>query len=162
MSLVLVSLMISCFFLFLPAMTQPLTLGLVILIMTLGGCSMCGLFMSSWYGYLLFLVYVGGLLVMFAYVAALIPNVVYWINYKYVVFMGLSFLGLLMLFEGFYIDSGLLSPESDQWDSYEGIELCTAGGLIVALAHVLLVSLVAVVKICYRPGGALRAFSSKS
>nr|AIG21319.1 NADH dehydrogenase subunit 6 [Dendropoma corrodens] len=158
MTLVLVSLVITVFLLLLPAMTQPLTLGLVILTMTLGGCGMCGLFMSSWYGYMLFLIYVGGLLVMFAYVAALIPNVVYWVNYKYLVFLGLGFLGLLMLFEGFYIDSGLLTPESDEWDSYEGIELCTAGGLIVALALILLVTLVAVVKICYTRGGALRAF----
>jgi len=160
MTLVLVSLAITVFLLLLPAITQPLTLGFVILIITLGGCGMCGLFISSWYGYMLFLVYVGGLLVIFAYVAALIPNVMYWVNYKYVVFLGLSFLGLLILFEGFYIDSGLLTPESDEWDRYEGIELCTAGGLIVALAHVLLVTLVAVVKICYNRSGALRSFKS--
>nr|AAL04455.1 NADH dehydrogenase subunit 6 [Dendropoma corrodens] len=158
MTLVLVSLAVTVFLLLLPAMAQPLTLGLVILIMTLGGCGMCGLFMSSWYGYMLFLVFVGGLLVMFAYVAALIPNVMYSVNYKYVVFLGFGFLGLLVLFEGFFNDLGLLTPESNEWDSYEGVELCTVGGLIVVLAHVLLVTLVAVVKICYTRGGALRAF----
>nr|AIG21316.1 NADH dehydrogenase subunit 6 [Dendropoma corrodens] len=158
MTCVLFSLSVAVFLLLLPAMTQPLTLGLVILIMTLGGCSMCGLFMSSWYGYMLFLVYVGGLLVMFAYVAALIPNVMYWVNYKYVFFLCLGILGQLMLFEGFYNDLGLLSLESNEWDSYEGMELCTASGLFVGLAHVLLVTMVAVVKICYTRGGALRSF----
>lgn len=109
---------------------------------------------------MLFLVYVGGILVIFAYVAALIPNVIYWVNYKYVVVFSLSFLGLLILFEGFYIDSGLLTPVGNEGDRYEGIELCTAGGLIVALAHVLLVTLVAVVKICHNRGGALRSYKS--
>ena len=47
MTLVLVSLAITVFLLLLPAITQPLTLGFVILIITLGGCGMCGLFISS-------------------------------------------------------------------------------------------------------------------
>nr|AIG21320.1 NADH dehydrogenase subunit 6 [Dendropoma corrodens] len=158
MTLVLLSLVITAFLLLLPAMTQPLSLGLVILIMTLGGAAMCGLFMSAWYGYMLFLVYVGGLLVMFAYVSALIPNVVYWMNYKYLFFLCLSFLGLLVLYAGSFVDTGLLTPESAEWDSYEGIEVCTTGGLMVVLVHVLLVTLVAVVKICSVTGGSLRVF----
>nr|AIG21318.1 NADH dehydrogenase subunit 6 [Dendropoma corrodens] len=161
MTIVLFALLMAAFVLLLPAMSQPLTLGLVILIMTLGGGGLCGLLMSPWYGYLLFLVYVGGLLVMFVYVAALVPNVIYGINYNYVILLVLGLLGLMFLFKDYLLDSGLMAPESNEWDSYLGIELCTAGGLLVGLAHILLVTMVAVVKICYTRGGALRAFKFK-
>lgn len=57
-----------------PVLSQPLALGVVVLLFRLFSCVIVGLCVSSWYGYVLFLVYVGGLLVIFAYVAALVPN----------------------------------------------------------------------------------------
>merc|ERR1711893_494660 len=63
--------------LLLPLIAQPLRLGLVIILLTLMICCLRALLISSWYGYILFLIYVGGLLVIFAYVAALSPNVLF-------------------------------------------------------------------------------------
>ena len=61
-----------------PLMAQPLSLGLAIMISTLLMCILSAAFLSACYAYILFFViYVGGLLVMFAYVAALSPNVLF-------------------------------------------------------------------------------------
>nr|YP_009473312.1 NADH dehydrogenase subunit 6 [Cirriformia cf. tentaculata HK-2018]AVI26186.1 NADH dehydrogenase subunit 6 [Cirriformia cf. tentaculata HK-2018] len=54
--------------------TSPLTLGCSILIMTLAFCCLASIFTLSWFTLILFLIYVGGLLIMFAYFVALSPN----------------------------------------------------------------------------------------
>ena len=64
---------ITLSFLF-PVTSQPLTFGLTLLITTLISARICALISSSWYAYILFLIFIGGLLVIFAYVAALAPN----------------------------------------------------------------------------------------
>lgn len=74
MRLVVVSRFCFSLLFLMPTMMQPLRLGLCIIVLTGISCLLVGVVISSWYGYVLFLVYVGGLLVMFAYVSALAPN----------------------------------------------------------------------------------------
>lgn len=53
---------------------SPLPLGVLLLLLTLFASLLIASFTLSWFGFILFLIYVGGLLVMFAYFTALCPN----------------------------------------------------------------------------------------
>nr|ALS46247.1 NADH dehydrogenase subunit 6 [Glycera unicornis] len=54
--------------------SSPLTLGLWILMLALLTAAAAALSMASWFGFIIFLIYVGGMLVMFAYFSAIQPN----------------------------------------------------------------------------------------
>ncbi|CAJ1129313.1 Hypothetical predicted protein (mitochondrion) [Octopus vulgaris] len=56
---------------------QPLSLGFMIMLVSIFMSILISFFIYSWYGYMLFLVYVGGLLVMFMYIISLIPNLIF-------------------------------------------------------------------------------------
>jgi len=53
---------------------HPISLGAVIFLLRGLCCLIIGREVSSWYGYIIFLIYVGGILVIFAYIVALAPN----------------------------------------------------------------------------------------
>lgn len=53
---------------------NPITIGVLILIIALSLAIIYGLTLSSWIAFLLFLIYVRGILVIFAYFVALSPN----------------------------------------------------------------------------------------
>nr|UZF97222.1 NADH dehydrogenase subunit 6 [Conus textile] len=163
-SLLIISLTFSTL-LILPMMSQPLSLGLVIMVLTLLMCLVSGMTISAWYGYILFLIYVGGLLVMFAYVAALSPNVL---------FGGLtSLLSLVVLFPMLFVffyfyffkDSTYLSSYSSSsslmYLKMYGVELISPYmiSVLIGLGTVLLINLVVVAKICYYQQASLRPFS---
>nr|YP_010849325.1 NADH dehydrogenase subunit 6 [Conus tessulatus]WGH10450.1 NADH dehydrogenase subunit 6 [Conus tessulatus] len=163
-SLLIISLTFSTL-LILPMMSQPLSLGLVIMVLTLLMCLVSGMTISAWYGYILFLIYVGGLLVMFAYVAALSPNVL---------FGGLTpLLSLVVLFPMLFVffyfyffkDSTYLSSYSSSsslmYLKMYGVELISPYmiSVLIGLGTVLLINLVVVAKICYYQQASLRPFS---
>nr|YP_009002203.1 NADH dehydrogenase subunit 6 [Conus consors]AHG98738.1 NADH dehydrogenase subunit 6 [Conus consors] len=165
MSSLLVITLTFSMLLILPMMSQPLSLGLVIMVSTLLMCLVSGMTTSAWYGYILFLIYVGGLLVMFAYVAALSPNVL---------FGGLSPLFSLMMFFPvlcvlfyFYFlkDSSYLSFQSSfskfMYLKMYGVELISPYmiSILIGLGTVLLINLIVVAKICYYQQASLRPFS---
>nr|ARK18615.1 NADH dehydrogenase subunit 6 [Conus guanche]ARK18640.1 NADH dehydrogenase subunit 6 [Conus unifasciatus]QLH57109.1 NADH dehydrogenase subunit 6 [Varioconus trencarti] len=165
MSSLLIITLTSSTLLILPMMSQPLSLGLVIMISTLFMCLVSGMTTSAWYGYILFLIYVGGLLVMFAYVAALSPNVL---------FGGLTPLfSLIMLFPilfvlfyfCFFKDSSYLSFEPSfskfMYLKMYGVELISPYmiSILIGLGTVLLINLIVVAKICYYQQASLRPFS---
>nr|YP_010472541.1 NADH dehydrogenase subunit 6 [Mitrella albuginosa]UVG40726.1 NADH dehydrogenase subunit 6 [Mitrella albuginosa] len=152
--------------LMLPMMAQPLSLGLVIMISTLLMCFISAMTLSSWYGYILFLIYVGGLLVMFAYVAALSPNVL---------FGGMgplfsSCLLILPLMGGMFMYPLIDLSFVDNLSSYMELKFLKMYGvqmvspqmisILIGLAVILLVNLIVVVKICYYQQASLRPFKS--
>nr|AWH98395.1 NADH dehydrogenase subunit 6 [Conus tabidus] len=164
-SLLIISLTFSTL-LILPMMSQPLSLGLVIMVSTLFMCLVSGMTVSAWYGYILFLIYVGGLLVMFAYVAALSPNVL---------FGGLTPLISLILFVPilfalfyfcFFKDSSYLGFEPSfsklTYLKMYGVELISPYmiSVLIGLGTVLLINLIVVAKICYYQQASLRPFST--
>nr|YP_009471382.1 NADH dehydrogenase subunit 6 [Penion maximus]AVG72751.1 NADH dehydrogenase subunit 6 [Penion maximus] len=151
--------------LMLPMMVQPLSLGLVIMMSTLLMCFISAMTLSSWYGYILFLIYVGGLLVMFAYVAALSPNVLFGKGTPMLFFFLLIF--PLMTIFYFYplIDLssiGYLFTYSElKFLKMYGIEMVSPQmiSILIGLAIILLINLVVVVKICYYQHASLRPFN---
>nr|YP_009572218.1 NADH dehydrogenase subunit 6 [Nassarius pullus]AND76373.1 NADH dehydrogenase subunit 6 [Nassarius pullus] len=152
--------------LLLPLMMQPLSLGLVIMISTLLMCFISAMMLSPWYGYILFLIYVGGLLVMFAYVAALSPNVLFGKGTPMLFFLAM----VLPVFSIFYflplIDVSSISYLSIFSDmkflKIYGIEMVAPQmiSILIGLALILLINLIVVVKICYYQQASLRPFSS--
>nr|YP_003204804.1 NADH dehydrogenase subunit 6 [Monoplex parthenopeus]ACF04885.1 NADH dehydrogenase subunit 6 [Monoplex parthenopeus] len=150
--------------LMLPLMAQPLSLGLVIMFSTLLMCSISAMLISSWYGYILFLIYVGGLLVMFAYVAALSPNILFGGGTPLIFFMFMMApLGLLMFMYPL-IDLPSLHY-SNLYTNFKclkmyGVEMVSPHmiSILIGLAVILLINLVVIVKICYYQQSSLRPF----
>nr|YP_009707857.1 NADH dehydrogenase subunit 6 [Pseudocleopatra dartevellei]QEU52726.1 NADH dehydrogenase subunit 6 [Pseudocleopatra dartevellei] len=150
-----------------PLMAQPLSLGLSIMISTMFFCVLVGLYLSSWYGYILFLIYVGGLLVMFAYVAALSPNVLFGGANSFLFFMGAQVFIPIIMFNSIFLDSGNLLPFPGQHSSLItmktlGTELVSPSfiSILISLGLILLINLIVVVKICYYQYGTLRPYKA--
>nr|YP_007475333.1 NADH dehydrogenase subunit 6 [Neotrypaea japonica]AGE12449.1 NADH dehydrogenase subunit 6 [Neotrypaea japonica]URF19379.1 NADH dehydrogenase subunit 6 [Neotrypaea japonica]URF19392.1 NADH dehydrogenase subunit 6 [Neotrypaea japonica]URF19405.1 NADH dehydrogenase subunit 6 [Neotrypaea japonica]URF19418.1 NADH dehydrogenase subunit 6 [Neotrypaea japonica] len=77
-------------------MRHPLSMGLVLLLQTCLVCLSSGLLsLSYWFSYILFLVFLGGMLVLFIYVASLAPNEPFQLKLETTVFLLFS---LFMVF----------------------------------------------------------------
>jgi len=149
----------------LPLMAQPLRLGISIIISSLFLCSLTALVLSSWYAYILFLIYVGGLLVMFAYVAALSPNVLFRGGGPLILFFLLTFMFIRLIYFFPFLDFGRLRL-STELSTYKGLKNCSIqllsqeiAPILVSLGFILLINLVVVVKICYYQQSSLRPFN---
>nr|YP_010165062.1 NADH dehydrogenase subunit 6 [Mythimna loreyi]QRN71767.1 NADH dehydrogenase subunit 6 [Mythimna loreyi]UNP54544.1 NADH dehydrogenase subunit 6 [Mythimna loreyi] len=96
--------MISFFMLFL---NNPLSMGLMILIQTLLTCLLTGMLIKTyWFAYILFLTFLGGLLVLFIYVSSIASNEMFkfMINMKKMIFIML----ILMITLQFMYTNNLL------------------------------------------------------
>nr|WNH42625.1 NADH dehydrogenase subunit 6 [Neoperla caeleps] len=88
--------------------THPLAMGLTLLIQTLIICLTTGLLVHSfWFSYILFLVFLGGLLVLFIYVTTLASNEMFSLAPS--AFSMLSLFGLLSILIYIFLDP-LMSP----------------------------------------------------
>nr|APH08748.1 NADH dehydrogenase subunit 6 [Glyphostoma sp. JEU-2016] len=152
--------------LMLPLMSQPLSLGLVIMVSTLLMCVGSAIMLSQWYGYILFLIYVGGLLVMFAYVAALAPNVLFGRGTPFIFFMLMSLIFMSFFYFNPFIDLSSFSDISEydpqKFMKVYGVELVSPQmiSVLIGLALILLINLIVVVKVCYYQHASLRSFSN--
>nr|YP_010697707.1 NADH dehydrogenase subunit 6 [Neptis namba]WCF76505.1 NADH dehydrogenase subunit 6 [Neptis namba] len=71
----ILSLLLIFFSIFLFFINHPLAMGLLILIQTLLTCLLSGMLISTyWFSYILFLIFLGGLLVLFIYVSSVASN----------------------------------------------------------------------------------------
>nr|YP_003204739.1 NADH dehydrogenase subunit 6 [Fusiturris similis]ACF04846.1 NADH dehydrogenase subunit 6 [Fusiturris similis] len=162
-ALIIFSLTFSSILMF-PLMSQPLSLGLAIMFSTLLMCYTSAMLLSSWYGYILFLIYVGGLLVMFAYVAALSPNVLFGKGAPLVLFVLSAVLMILVTYLVPLVDLSSITDyknfnELKNLKTY-GVELVSPhmASILIGLAVILLINLIVVVKICYYQRAPLRPF----
>nr|YP_010990297.1 NADH dehydrogenase subunit 6 [Cricula andrei]WOW98281.1 NADH dehydrogenase subunit 6 [Cricula andrei] len=77
---------------------HPLSMGLMILIQTLLTCILSGMMIKTyWFSYILFLTFLGGLLVLFIYVSSIASNELFSFNFYPKIFMMFSFFLLLIL-----------------------------------------------------------------
>nr|QFG38909.1 NADH dehydrogenase subunit 6 [Buccinum undatum] len=164
-ALIIFSMTLSSF-LMLPLMMQPLSLGLMVMISTLLMCFISAITLSSWYGYILFLIYVGGLLVMFAYVAALSPNVLFGKGTPVLFFSFMIFPTAILFYFYPLIDLSSISYlhvfSKLKFLKMYGIEMVSPQmiSILIGLGIILLINLVVVVKICYYQHASLRPFNS--
>nr|YP_010944800.1 NADH dehydrogenase subunit 6 [Pyroteuthis margaritifera]WMC20916.1 NADH dehydrogenase subunit 6 [Pyroteuthis margaritifera] len=147
---------------------QPLSLGFMLMIMTLCMSSLVGLITFSWYGYLLFLVYIGGLLVMFMYVISLIPNFIF-LSSKVFIYLIIIFFGFFMM--NYFVTKMYMSVDMKDLFLLDYTFMSMGGASMIMmydnflcyllLGMILLFILISVVKICYYCEGPLRVFKFK-
>nr|WMM47480.1 NADH dehydrogenase subunit 6 [Sthenoteuthis oualaniensis] len=147
---------------------QPLSLGFMLMVITLCVSGLMGMISFSWYGYLLFLVYIGGLLVMFMYVISLIPNLIF-LSSKVFMYFFMILCGFLMM--NFFVTKELVSVDMKDISLFDYSFTSLAGGSTIMmydnflcyllLGVILLFVLISVVKICYYCEGPLRVFKFK-
>nr|YP_010506495.1 NADH dehydrogenase subunit 6 [Syritta pipiens]QUE27790.1 NADH dehydrogenase subunit 6 [Syritta pipiens]UXF58187.1 NADH dehydrogenase subunit 6 [Syritta pipiens] len=95
MQLMLYSMTLIFSFIFLQ-MNHPITMGLLLLIQTVLICCITGLMTKSfWFSYILFLIFVGGMLVLFIYMTSLASNEMFSISMKMTT---ISIITFIMLF----------------------------------------------------------------
>lgn len=147
---------------------QPLRLGFIIILVRIFMRILISFFIYSWYGYILFLVYVGGLLVIFIYIISLIPNLIFFskglIIYMLVGFLSFFLMNIISIY--YYLDVNMRVIKIME---VKFLRLGISSLLIrrfnffcyVFLGVLLLLVLVRVVKICYYCEGPLRVFKYK-
>lgn len=136
---------------------SPLLLGLWVLVLAFIVAFLLGILTFSWIGLLIFLIYVGGLLVMFAYFVALRPNQIFFGKGGFgVAACGGASLFFFFLFF-FLLDGVGLSYEEGRFINY--LLLYNNIFFFVLLSIVLFFALVSVVKLCSSYRSPLRPFS---
>nr|YP_010580820.1 NADH dehydrogenase subunit 6 [Coralliophila richardi]UZT26953.1 NADH dehydrogenase subunit 6 [Coralliophila richardi] len=147
----------------LPTMLQPLSLGLMLVIATLFMCVTSAILLSSWYAYILYLIYVGGLLVMFAYIAALSPNILFKkVRLSILVVLLVIF---LFIFSWQFMDSSYLASYDSHFQDMKYFKMYSVEvvspevtSVLIGLGAILLLNLIVVAKICFGVSGTLRPF----
>nr|YP_009917563.1 NADH dehydrogenase subunit 6 [Issoria eugenia]QLM00881.1 NADH dehydrogenase subunit 6 [Issoria eugenia] len=80
---------------------HPLSMGLLILMQTLLTCLLSGMLMNTyWFSYILFLIFLGGLLVLFIYVSSIAFNELFMISIfnKMLVFLSIFYITIISLY----------------------------------------------------------------
>uniref|UniRef100_UPI0030FEC529 NADH dehydrogenase subunit 6 n=1 Tax=Neopanorpa nielseni TaxID=1886482 RepID=UPI0030FEC529 len=88
-------------------MKHPLAMGLILLIQTLTICLTMGLITKTfWFSYILFLVFLGGMLILFIYMTSLASNEMFSMSFKLIISFFLFF--SLTLFIIYLLDKNLI------------------------------------------------------
>lgn len=132
--------------------SSPLTSGLLILLMAISAACLYGMLISSWFAFLIFLIYVGGILVIFSYFVALTPN-----QEKITLRPQLFLLPTLLLIFLYQLPSRL-----HPFSSHHIHTLYTSNNttILILLRLLLLLAIIIIVKITNLTKGPLRPFSS--
>nr|WAP91511.1 NADH dehydrogenase subunit 6 [Grimpoteuthis sp.] len=147
---------------------QPLSLGFMLMVISIMSSILVSFISYSWYGYMLFLVYIGGMLVMFMYVISLIPNFIF-LSFKMTLFFFFFFFCMLMIFLFTLYNYMDLSGMDFMYMNMNLMSMGNSGLIMmkynffcyVLLGVLLLFVLISVVKICYYCDGPLRVFKYK-
>lgn len=147
---------------------QPLSLGLILMLSVICVSRLISLLIFRWYGYLLFLVYVGGILVIFIYIISLVPNLIFLsskvIIYFFVIYFSyflVNYLYLKEIISEEVKDNLLINYSSISCMSRDIILILDNFLCYILLGIILLFVLISVVKICYYCEGPLRVFKFK-
>lgn len=132
---------------------SPLTIGLWILILALFTATVTALSISSWFGFIVFLIYIGGILVIFAYFAATQPNQ----QLKLAIPLSATVITAILL--PTYINPSTVNqfPRKSWWIS--SLYDITNISSLTFLALTLFLALIRVVKVSYLNRSPLRPFS---
>nr|ARS00723.1 NADH dehydrogenase subunit 6 [Gibbosula rochechouartii] len=143
---------------------HPLSLGLMVLLLAFITCTLIAS-MSPWYAYMLFFIFIGGMLVMFAYIASLSPNTAFSINNQLIPTI-FTLLTLFLLKDSISVSflsdsSDLKSSMSSMIQSLSFLYSDQGYTMLTLLACMLLFTMVVAVKLCKPIMGALRPYNHK-
>nr|YP_010578801.1 NADH dehydrogenase subunit 6 [Sternaspis sendalli]UZP47201.1 NADH dehydrogenase subunit 6 [Sternaspis sendalli] len=161
MTLLLLTSITLSIILILPLSTSPLILGALIWLLALLTALLTAFIHSSWFGFIIFLIYIGGMLVMFAYFSAVAPNQQMKFNFSQVIpliLASLTMITMLYKLATMPILTTTLMPPFPSPQTKLSIILWTAPFLL--LAFILFLALVAVTKIVFQARYPLRPFNS--
>nr|ARI44183.1 NADH dehydrogenase subunit 6 [Celyphus obtectus] len=170
MHLFLYSFMLVFNFIFIQ-MSHPLAMGLMLLIQTTCICLITGLISKSfWFSYILFLIFLGGMLVLFIYVTSLASNEMFSLSLKLTIIS--SMLMILFMLISFLMDKTITIPfiennEMTLSSQFYSFNLENSNNLTklynyptnlitILLMNYLLITLIAIVKITKMFYGPLR------
>jgi|GWRWMinimDraft_12_1066020.scaffolds.fasta_scaffold21612_2 NADH-ubiquinone oxidoreductase chain 6 len=134
--------------------SSPVQITLIIILIALLTAALFSNLISSWYAFLLFLIYVGGILVIFAYFTATSPNQQI-TNIKKVI------VAILVRFSFSLITIYRLDFfQSINYRSYQIISIFSSNNsyLLIGITIILLLTIIIVVKLASRSKGPLRSF----
>lgn len=137
--------------------TNPFSITITILLVALSISGLYATLYSSWLAFLLFLIYVGGILVIFSYFLAIIPNQ-HQFNY-YLTIIPLLSITIFTLFSIFISDtwtSSIPNYSSLTTIIFNPYNLST----LILLVLILLFTIIVVIKACKIEKGPLRSFIS--
>nr|QXG19014.1 NADH dehydrogenase subunit 6 [Chymomyza costata] len=152
-------------------MIHPLAMGLTLLIQTTLICLLSGLLTKSfWYSYILFLIFLGGMLVLFIYVTSLASNEMFNLSIKLMIglmFTMTLFLLLIMLVDKTSLSFHFMNLEMNSiYNNYSyimenSLSLCKLYNFptnftTILLMNYLLITLIVIVKITKMFKGPLR------
>ena len=131
---------------------NPLSIGIIILSIALLLAILYSSIISSWIGFLIFLIYIGGILVIFAYFVALTPN--QQINIFIIIPLSLALISIPIII---YVYS-ITPPSSPFSKNINTFYTLNNTSILLILAIILLFTIIVVVKIVTNNKGPLRPF----
>nr|YP_010384296.1 NADH dehydrogenase subunit 6 [Odontodactylus havanensis]UGW52150.1 NADH dehydrogenase subunit 6 [Odontodactylus havanensis] len=153
-------------------LAHPLAMGMMLLLQTLAICAITALMnFYVWFSYILFLIFLGGMLVLFIYITSLASNEMFQFSFKIVtLFTTLIGLGLLLLvMDPLLMDFKMASADMHKYmsSSYDhqvvlisNIYSTNTMKTTLFMILYLLLTLIAVVKITYTFLGPLRLLTT--
>nr|UQJ75193.1 NADH dehydrogenase subunit 6 [Epicalotermes aethiopicus] len=141
---------------------HPLAMGLMLLLQTMMMCLISGLMHQSfWFQYILFMVFVGGMLVLFIYVASLASNEMFALSTTMIAMAMISLLMLTTIKDWTMLNSKetmTLTPttENEIITMTEEMYNLPSGTMTILMALYLLMTLIVAVKITNVQKGPLR------
>nr|AXS66509.1 NADH dehydrogenase subunit 6 [Coleoptera sp. 26 KM-2017] len=94
--LFLINLMLTLMFLF---MKHPLSMGMILLMQTIIISLMTGNFcVNFWFSYIIFLIMIGGMLILFIYMTSIASNEKFKMNFKFIFLFSIMFIMLMLNF----------------------------------------------------------------
>lgn len=144
----------------LPLILTPITLGVWIFILALLSASLVTFFSSSWFGLILFIIYIGGILVIFSYFVATAPNQKIRLSApaSILILLFITASSVLFINQHSYFLSPIINTTLT-FNSFASLYLPTYIPVLIFLAALLLLALILVVKVADRKEGPLRPFN---
>ena len=136
---------------------NPVSLGIIILIIALLLAIIFAYSISSWVAFLIFLIYIGGILVIFSYFVAIVPNQT--LSIKEITSSAIiSMISLIIITQALNITQPIISSFTNHFNAlYTKSNTLT----LIILACILLFTIVVVVKLTMLSKGPLRPFYYK-
>nr|YP_010939062.1 NADH dehydrogenase subunit 6 [Cryptocercus punctulatus]WLF00974.1 NADH dehydrogenase subunit 6 [Cryptocercus punctulatus] len=154
------SMMISMVF---TQINHPLAMGFLLLLQTILMCMMSGLLSKSfWFAYILFMIFIGGMLVLFIYVTSLASNEMFMLSMKIMIMSTIMFTLMMTMMNWMKINNQEIMTNDIMNSNLETqIQLNKLynkpnGMLTILLALYMFLTLIAVVKIINITKGPLR------
>nr|YP_010621016.1 NADH dehydrogenase subunit 6 [Periplaneta japonica]WAX39399.1 NADH dehydrogenase subunit 6 [Periplaneta japonica] len=146
-------------------MKHPLAMGLILLIQTIIMCMMSGLLSQSfWFSYVLFLIFLGGMLVLFIYVTSLASNEMFNMSMKMLMLIMMIMMMLILLNKlnmninnmEMITHENIYMMENEMMNSLTKLYNQPTNMITIMLASYLFLTLIAIVKITNILKGPLR------